>query len=53
MNYRWTKWSPLPPIQLAFLVMALYYQIYCPSWLTCLQLFRNVTIEAVSSEDPL
>ena len=29
MNYRWTKWSPLPPIQLAFLVMALYYQIYC------------------------
>lgn len=36
MNYRWTKWSPLPPIQLAFLVMALYYQIYCPSWLTCL-----------------
>ncbi len=36
MNYRWIKWSPLPPIQLAFLVMALYYQIYCPSWLTCL-----------------
>ncbi|MDV5972590.1 ComE operon protein 3 [Streptococcus canis] len=36
MTFSWTKLLPLPKIQLAFLVLVLFYHIYSPGWLTSL-----------------